>query len=288
MLGQDTFTIQSDFWGDVVVPDSSQVPTKYVGGSIKDHKLRVGFSEETAVDFGKNILRFAPTLIRYTCHPDSHLNLVPLADVYQIGTGEVIVLYIKLNASPASEVMWHIDFDVMNRGQLAILLSGLCSAVIRMHNEMGLIHGDIKPDNILFDFERGMMFACNLQAMILGDYETVRENGILVSQAAMGTERYAPPELLERRRFDTVYSYLSDQYSLGLTIIEMLIAKFMREIDVDFVDNGRVSEGAINLLRRHFGGSVADVLLSAVQPNMNDRFVTMYHFQEALCLAILQ
>ncbi|GIF12476.1 serine/threonine-protein kinase [Actinoplanes teichomyceticus] len=95
--------------------------------------------------------------------------------------------------------------------QLAVsVLAQLCDVLTQVHNR-GLVHCDVKPDNITVDWSG---------AVWLLDLGSVKQNGEQIDEP-IGTPGYAPPEN------HTLTSPTSrfDIYSLGATIFEMCIMR---------------------------------------------------------------
>lgn len=78
-------------------------------------------------------------------------------------------------------------------------------------HQMNIIHGDLKPQNVLYDE--------NLNIKIT-DYGLSKEipNGKLFTTADGGTPHYQPPEVFLKRQ----KSYFSDIYSFGLILAELV------------------------------------------------------------------
>lgn len=90
----------------------------------------------------------------------------------------------------------------------------LTSALIACHLR-GVIHGDIKPENILFDSQSRVKLADF-------DRSILRGNGVrLTSIADLGTVEFTSPEMM----FDRCVYESTDVWCLGLVVFEMLTAK---------------------------------------------------------------
>lgn len=81
-------------------------------------------------------------------------------------------------------------------------------------HQMGIVHRDVKPGNLLLD-PRGQLWVTDFGlAQITGD------TGLTVTGEMLGTLRYASPEQALGRR--GVVDHRSDVYSLGATLYELL------------------------------------------------------------------
>ena len=92
-----------------------------------------------------------------------------------------------------------------------------------------IIHGDIKPENILLDTNNYPIFIDFGQATDLSKFNNFSRY--------MGTEGYAPPELEKG-----ILGYFTDVYSLGITLYISLLGKKPHilndgSIEFDFIEN---------------------------------------------------
>ncbi len=107
------------------------------------------------------------------------------------------------------------------------ILANLLPVVAHVHSE-GIVHRDIKPDNIILRQKDGKP--------VLIDFGAVKEtmNTIIDSHAhsshsiVVGTPGYMPAEQLSGRPV-----FASDLYSLGMTAIYALTGKIPQELEID-------------------------------------------------------
>ena len=90
--------------------------------------------------------------------------------------------------------------------QIKFILGCLILSLEYIHSKK-VIHRDIKPENLLFD-DRGYVYLCDFGISIK---ENPNENNI---NKKIGTKRYIAPE--------GNYNYLSDFYSLGVVLYEII------------------------------------------------------------------
>jgi len=100
---------------------------------------------------------------------------------------------------------------------LTVWLREVAKALDYMHNR-GIIHRDVKPANILFD-ETGNAYLSDfgLSKILSKEFEEC-DPGSTVAGGVVGTPDYVAPELVLGMEFDG----RADQYSLGITIYEVL------------------------------------------------------------------
>jgi hypothetical protein len=92
----------------------------------------------------------------------------------------------------------------------------ICDALQYAHEE-GVIHRDVKPENILLDRRGRVKMADFGLAKLLG--ATLAEGRLTVTRQVMGTLRYMAPEQLEGA---AQIDHRADIYSLGVVLYEML------------------------------------------------------------------
>ena len=109
-------------------------------------------------------------------------------------------------------------FTLMRQGQLKAaraleILSQVCDAVQFAHSR-GVIHGDIKPGNILLNQDGQVKLADFGLARLMVQGDRSAE-----AWTPMGTPEYAAPELYDK---NSVADHRADIYSLGVVLCEML------------------------------------------------------------------
>ena len=153
---------------------------------------------------GANALREAAALLGL-----EHPHVVRCRDFLYLGAGE---LYLVSDLVPGGDLRSWLEVQAgIGAAQALNLLDQMLDGLSALHAR-GLVHGDVKPENILVEerAEGGILLR-------LGDLGSaqLREVG---RQGARGTPAYQAPECYEDRLLEA-----SDLYSAGVILYELLV-----------------------------------------------------------------
>ncbi|WP_154222334.1 bifunctional serine/threonine-protein kinase/formylglycine-generating enzyme family protein [Marinicella rhabdoformis] len=115
------------------------------------------------------------------------------------------------------------DIICTNADHLIDLLCQICEGLAFAHNR-GVIHRDLKPDNILFD-QFGQLKIADFGIALSKDTERRTKD-----EQILGSAHFMSPEQIQTRDIN----YLSDIYSLGCIIYEKLTGDHVYEANNDF------------------------------------------------------
>lgn len=141
------------------------------------------------------------------CAKISHPNIVEVYDFKSSPEATYLVLeFVK--GKNFTELMVNAPFQL----SVALSIGTQILKGVRFAHEHGIVHRDIKPDNILIS-ENGMVKISDFGlAFIEGSHSLTRQGMVL------GTPAYMSPEQASGKKID----YRSDIFSIGITIFEML------------------------------------------------------------------
>ncbi len=189
-------------------------------------------------DFAERFAREARALARL-----NHPNLVAVYDYGQEGDfGWLLMEYVD-----GSNLRDLIRGGKLEPAEALALIPKICDALQFAHDR-GVVHRDVKPENILVDREGGVKIADFGLAKLIGTPTALVS--LTGTQQVLGTFRYMAPEQLDR---PLEVDHRADIYSLGVVFYEML--------------TGEIPMGRFDPPSLHSGAStrVDDVVLRALE-----------------------
>ena len=175
------------------------------------HDVRV---RRRFVDEAKSLLRL------------DHPNIVRAFDFFQEGADCFIALEFVDGISLADRI--DRQHGPLPEAEALALFKGVLAALDHGHQH-GVVHRDVKPNNILIDRRTGEARLCDF-----GIAKQVAERGVTLMGVTLGTAEYMSPEQVQRP--DKV-EHRSDVYSAGVVLFEMLTGRvpfFAASGDSDF------------------------------------------------------
>ncbi|MFH7025888.1 MAG: protein kinase [Heteroscytonema crispum UTEX LB 1556] len=163
----------------------------------------------------------------------------------------------------------------LNETAVRDILLSLLSVLDYVHSK-GIIHRDIKPDNIILRAANGKPILIDFGAVKETIVSVVNHQGYPTQSIVIGTPGYMPSEQAVGRPV-----YATDIYSLGLTAIYLLTGKHPHELETH-LQTGEITwqHHAPNV-----SPQLAMVLNQAIKPHASDRFTTaskmLYALQSA-------
>ena len=164
----------------------------------------------------KTIERFRNELI--TARKISHKNVCRM---YHLSKDEEGTQYITMEYVQGEDL----KSTIIRVGQLSIgkaisIAKQVCEGLSEAHH-LGVIHRDLKPQNIMVDREG------NTRIMDFGIARSIRKKGITDAGVLIGTPEYMSPEQVDEKEVDA----RSDIYSLGIILYEMVTGRVPFEGD---------------------------------------------------------
>jgi predicted Ser/Thr protein kinase len=165
----------------------------------------------TAPGFAQRFAREARAMARL-----SHPNIVAVHDFGIVDNAGVELCYFTMEYVDGSNLRGLLK--QLSSAQALAIIPQVCEALQYAH-DIGIIHRDVKPENILVDKKGRVKIADFGLAKLLQQAKSATDYTLTQGGLVMGTPSYMAPEQLER---PTEVDHRADLYSLGVVFYEML------------------------------------------------------------------
>ncbi len=166
-------------------------------------------ADEAAIERFSNELRFARKI--------SHRHVCRMFDLGEVeGTHYITMEYVSGEDLKSILRM----MGPMSAGKVVLIAKQVCEGLAEAHR-LGVVHRDLKPQNIMIDREG------NVRIMDFGIARSLKIKGQTGAGVVIGTPEYMSPEQIEGQDVDS----RSDIYSLGIILYEMMTGRVPFEGD---------------------------------------------------------
>jgi serine/threonine protein kinase len=195
---------------------------------------------------------------------------IPRLYAYFVEQGEFYLIQEYVDGQTLSErVRTH---GLFTEREVKDLLINILPTLAYVHGK-GIVHRDIKPDNIMLRRDDNTPILIDFGAVKETMGTTVTASGNSTRSIVIGTPGFMPVEQISGRPM-----YASDIYALGLTAIYVLTGRIPSEIETD------PSTGNINWQPLALGVSpqLIGIIDKAIQPSSRDRYPSANEMLAAL------
>ncbi len=210
-----------------------------------------------------------------------HPNIVPIYDYGTYGGLSYVVMRLLTGGSLAERLSYRMKSDkgLPSLNEVASVLRGLGGALDYAHSH-GVIHRDIKANNVMFD-EQGTPFLVDFGIAKIMTATT----GLTGTGIAMGTPSYMSPEQWKGESVTPA----TDQYALGVMTYHMLTGRLPFEATTPYaLMNKHLNERPTppDVWRTDLPPTVKDVLAQSMAKLPHERFPSVRDFAAAFEEAI--
>ncbi|WFB08526.1 protein kinase [Streptomyces sp. LX-29] len=203
----------------------------------------------------------------------SHTNIVSVFDTGEDEIDGALMPYIIMEYVEGKPLRAVLDEDVRQYGAMptdkALKITGDVLAALEVSHEMGLVHRDIKPGNVMMT-KRGVV-----KVMDFGIARAMQSGVTSMTQTGMvvGTPQYLSPEQALGRGVDA----RSDLYSVGIMLFELLTGRLPFDADSPLaIAYAHVQEEPVapSTINQSIPPAVDALIARVLKKNPNERFPT--------------
>ncbi|BBJ42331.1 serine/threonine-protein kinase PksC [Streptomyces antimycoticus] len=203
----------------------------------------------------------------------THTNIVSVFDTGEDSVDGSLMPYIVMEYVEGQPLRAVLDTDVRQYGAMptekALKITGDVLAALEISHEMGLVHRDIKPGNVMMT-KRNVV-----KVMDFGIARAMQSGVTSMTQTGMvvGTPQYLSPEQALGRGVDA----RSDLYSVGIMLFELLTGRLPFDADSPLaIAYAHVQEEPVapSTINQSIPPAVDALVARALKKNPNERFPT--------------
>ena len=192
----------------------------------------------------------------------NHPHILKVFDFGQVNGAAYLVMELQAGGSLTTLI----EAGPLDTARAATLLDQIASALDYAHRK-GVIHRDLKPQNILLDTEGNAILTD------FGIAKVLNTAGMTQTGMTVGTPTYMAPEQWQGLPLDA----RSDEYALGIVLYQMLSGKLPFNGDTPFaVMHKHIYDAPPSIIadRPDLSPAVDMVIKRAMAKNRDDRFAT--------------
>ncbi|MGX1271193.1 protein kinase domain-containing protein [Streptomyces phaeoluteigriseus] len=214
----------------------------------------------------------------------THTNIVSVFDTGEDDVDGMTTPYIVMEYIEGRPLGSVLDEDVRRQGAMpadkALKITADVLAALEISHEMGLVHRDIKPGNVMMT-KRGVV-----KVMDFGIARAMQSGVTSMTQTGMvvGTPQYLSPEQALGRAVDA----RSDLYSVGIMLFQLVTGRLPFDADSPLaIAYAHVQEEpvAASSINRALPPAVDALIARALKKNPNERFPTAVAMRDE-CLRV--